>query len=816
MLKLLACAQGHYWEKPIEGDADESLIVCPVCGLTADMMPLLDLAPTAAEPTVKKLGDEKTPPLRDKDGRPIIAGYEILADLGKSPTGVHLYRARQVLVNRTVLLKVVLAKEDAGQLAWGSLRGEATTLGRLVHANIVQILDAGERERQIFYNAVEQVDGPTLAELLSGKPLPFRQALVLVEMLALAIQHAHGKNNFHRSLKPASILLRKDQGGRNEDDKAGVVSGLSVLLHNASFIPIITDFGLARRPVEGDPVDADLQGDLPRYLAPEQAWGRAKEIGPATDVYALGAILYELICGWPPFRAATAAETLDAIQTREPPPLSRYRSRVPRDVEAICRKCLAKQPRRRYSSALALANDLRRCADGHPVKARTHGAAERLGKLLRRNARAFVLLGLGVALGAALFGLISSDSRPPAPLEDIRKQSERRTLARLEPELLKRRAAADYRRNLALAERELNGGDPARAREWLDGCPVEEHHWEWKYLKSRANGAAVATTFEAKERVTGMDLSRDWRYLLVGATKDASKGPRADRGSVSVWDVATRQSLWQADVQSPVRSVAFQPLSAHFTLLSDNEVQVRTTTGRGAIVAACAFPRGRLTTFSYLPETDRLLVGGGDGALRVLQADWQAGRLREIETLRPAEFGRVRFLGAHARVIPLPPVPYRFAYVCPDGNKVVVLPYLSSVGQFGAGLELRSHFGTVLAVAYDKNGELLATAGSDQTICLWDVHNVDKPAAVLRGHRGSVTGLSFSSDGKRLASCGGDGTVRLWDIEEKLELLKFTGYDNASGVCFWASQVDIGNAFSAEPDRLAVAHGNKVTLLEPR
>src|SRR5262249_38485450 len=148
-------------------------------------------------------------PLRDKDGRPLVAGYEILQDLGKGPTGVRLYRARQLLVNRLVTLKVVFAGDDPGQLAWGSLRNEASALGRMAHPHIVQVLEAGERDRQRFYNAIEHVDGPTLAEALDGKPVPLRQAIALIGTLAQAMHHAHEKKILHRNLKPASILLRR-------------------------------------------------------------------------------------------------------------------------------------------------------------------------------------------------------------------------------------------------------------------------------------------------------------------------------------------------------------------------------------------------------------------------------------------------------------------------------------------------------------------------------------------------------------------------------------------------------------------------------
>jgi eukaryotic-like serine/threonine-protein kinase len=821
MLKLLTCAQGHYWEKPIEDEADGSADNCPLCGQPAETMPLLDLAPSEVEPAAAA-EPPSPPPLRDKNGRPIVAGYEILQDLGKGPTGVHLYKARQVLVNRTVVLKVVFAKEDPSQLAWGSLRNEATALGRISHPNIVQVLEAGERERQLFYNAVEHVEGPTLAEALGGKPLPLRQASALIETLARAVQQAHEKNIVHRNLKPASILLTMQNAEcRMQNEKQA--SPPFCILHSAFCTPKITDFGLARRPVEGDASDVELQGGLPCYLAPEQAWGRTKEIGPATDIYALGAILFELIAGRPPFRAATATETLDAIQCREPPSLSGFRSGVPSDLEAICRKCLAKPPRRRYTSALDLAEDLRHYAAGLPIKARTPGKAERLGRWLRRNWRGVALVFLGLCLGATLAGLWPSGSSSPVEwdlggrerveLGLGREQMYQMKVRRLQAQLDELQAQlevagkheklADYLRYFRLAEYAADDHDAKRGLDMLERCPWEWRGWEWHYLRGRLRNTNRVSQWATDGTITCMDISSDGRFLIVGDREE-------DKGTVSVWDLVKHQQLWRRQLAGPVRGLAISPECDIVALIEGRR-------NGGSILAAHRLPNGapvcldRLlndytpTSLAYSADARTLLVIGDDGQLRVLQAS----NLADLRTTRVL-FSQLGLRGLRARVLPAPEPgeEQRLAAIRPDGRQLVLIPSPHSPRpsvDFTA-LEQAIYYG----LAYDLyNSKKLAAASLDKTL-LWDLRFPQRPALELLGHKGAVTGVSFHSQ-ERLASCGADGTVCIWDINQGVLLLRLTGFNAASAVAFshdWAARVEM--------DCLAIAHGNTVTVLEPR
>jgi hypothetical protein len=316
---------------------------------------------------------------------PAISGYEIVGVLGRGGMG-RVYKARQLSLNRLVALKVILSGERAEPEEVARFREEAEAIGRLQHPNIVQIFEVGERDGRPFFS-LELVEGGSLAQHLHGVPLPARRAAQLVETLARAIHAAHQQGVVHRDLKPANVLLAPPAfvtGSR------GGMEG---------WVPKITDFGLAKKldSSAGLTLSGAVVG-TPRYMAPEQAAGKNREIGPAVDIYALGVILYELLTGRTPF-TGPVMEVLDRVRHTAPPPPRSLEPEIPASLETICLKCLEKEPAKRYTSAAALAADLSRFVENKPILARPVGPLGRLALWSRRNK---MPLAGGVLLTAAI------------------------------------------------------------------------------------------------------------------------------------------------------------------------------------------------------------------------------------------------------------------------------------------------------------------------------------------------------------------------------------------------------------------------------
>ena len=322
---------------------------------------------SSGEPTLANGGRARVWPSPEL---PHVPGYEVQEEVGRGGMGV-VYKARHLRLNRVVALKMILTGAYARPAELERLLREAEAVAGLRHPNIVQVYEVGDVDRRPYFT-MEFLEGGSLAAKMTGTPLPARQAAALVADMADAIDVAHYKGIIHRDLKPGNILLTADG------------------------TPKLTDFGLARRLQNGSGLT--LSGaavGTPSYMAPEQARGAKDAIGPATDIYSLGAILYELLAGRPPFRADSSAATLQQVVADDPVSPARLNPRIPRDLETICLKCLNKDPFLRYASAQALANDLRRFQRGEPIAARPLGHLARMARWARRRPTAAALSGVG-------------------------------------------------------------------------------------------------------------------------------------------------------------------------------------------------------------------------------------------------------------------------------------------------------------------------------------------------------------------------------------------------------------------------------------
>ncbi len=322
--------------------------------------------------------DDLTPPHRWGES-PTVPGYEVLEVLGRGGMGV-VYKARHQRLNRVVAIKMLVSGEYASTREVQRLLLESEVLASLRHPNIVQVFDVGDLDGRPYFT-MEFLEGGTLAQSLAGCPRPAREAAALLVTLARAVQAVHDAGIVHRDLKPSNVLLAADG------------------------TPKVADCGVARR-LAGSPgiTVSGVRVGTPSYMAPEQAVGGAGAAAPAVDVYALGAILYEVLTGRPPFRSETPEETARQLLIEEPVPPFRLNPTVPRDLDTICLKSLSKDPQRRYATASALADDLHRYLTGEPIAARRAGSLERMVKWVRRRPSRAVALAASVLIVLSLAG----------------------------------------------------------------------------------------------------------------------------------------------------------------------------------------------------------------------------------------------------------------------------------------------------------------------------------------------------------------------------------------------------------------------------
>jgi serine/threonine protein kinase/Tfp pilus assembly protein PilF len=375
------CADAPHLAAELQKAIDELLMSTPPGDSLRTELP-------AMTPLTAAIGD--LPPQSNGTQTPAPAGYEILGELGRGGMGV-VYKARQLALNRICALKMILTGGHAGCDERVRFLAEAESIAKVNHPGIVKVFDFGTHEGLPFFS-LELCEGGSLADKLRAGPLTPKTAAQMVEGVARAVQAAHEAGIVHRDLKPGNVLLAGDGSSR------------------------VTDFGLAKRTQTGGHTQTGAVLGTPSYMAPEQAEGK-KGVGPAADVWALGAILYECLSGRPPFKAATAIDTIMQVISDEPVSLKQLNKTVPMDLETICHKCLQKEPGRRYTSAADLADDLGRFAESKPIAARPVGKGERAWRWCRRHpaisgtsAAAVLFLVTGI-IGMTLLYLHAEDQR---------------------------------------------------------------------------------------------------------------------------------------------------------------------------------------------------------------------------------------------------------------------------------------------------------------------------------------------------------------------------------------------------------------------
>src|SRR5881275_1178714 len=365
----------------IFSDAPEGL--CTGCVLESALGMSSEAVAGVADAANEKLAAGHVAPASKKAGQVAellgeLGDYELLEDVGRGGQGV-VFRARQKRLNRTVALKVISLGQWASKAHLKRFRLEAEAAAKLEHPGIVPIHEVGERDGSCYFS-MKFIEGGQLDEVVRRAPMSIRQAVELIVKVARTVHYAHEHGILHRDIKPGNILL--DQKGE----------------------PHLTDFGLARLVESESSVTQTLDVlGTPSYMAPEQAVGNNAAVSSATDVYGLGAVLYQLLTGQPPFAGGATYETIKLLLDTEPKQPRLLNPKIDRDLSTICLKCLEKDPKRRYSSALALGEDLERWVKHEPIQARRTGILTRGKKWMRRNPTS-VLLGaslIALAAGAA-------------------------------------------------------------------------------------------------------------------------------------------------------------------------------------------------------------------------------------------------------------------------------------------------------------------------------------------------------------------------------------------------------------------------------